>query len=259
MRHYSFTRYLLANLLMVAPFAIPTAQAQQAPEVLWHLTLGGSSDEFCLGLEISSQGHVLVVGSNNSTDGDIPTAYGLSDLVCANINGDGELVWIQTYGGSLSDGASHIRQGNDGSLTVIGATASNDGDIQDPGYGGADIWILSLDQSGDLQNQKRIGSSSWDYGCQTIATNDGGMVVLGATGIADGAITVNHGFDDFWIAKLDHDNNIVWQNAFGGSNLDTPYSMLNTQDGGYIIAGSHGQVMGMSRVTIRANSVTAGW
>jgi hypothetical protein len=61
-------------------------------------------------------------------------------------------------------------------------------------------------------------------------TSDGGYIV---TGEAD---AFNAG-DDIWVLKLRSAGDIEWQKAFGGSNSDYGYSIRQTSDGGYIVAG----------------------
>ena len=41
---------------------------------------------------------------------------------------------------------------------------------------------------------------------------------------------------DYWIVKLDANGNIVWQKSLGGS-ADDAYSIQQTTDGGFIVAG----------------------
>jgi len=62
-------------------------------------------------------------------------------------------------------------------------------------------------------------------------TLDGGYIFLGATGSA--SIPV-----DIWLVKTDSNGNIEWEKTFGGSDDDTGFSILQTREGGYIIAGS---------------------
>lgn len=44
--------------------------------------------------------------------------------------------------------------------------------------------------------------------------------------------------DDMWVVKLDSVGAISWQKSYGGSNQDQAYSIRQTTDGGYIVAGT---------------------
>ncbi len=50
-------------------------------------------------------------------------------------------------------------------------------------------------------------------------------------------MTGNHGSNDYWIVKLNSSGAIVWQKSLGGSATDNAYSIHQTSDGGYIMAG----------------------
>jgi hypothetical protein len=43
--------------------------------------------------------------------------------------------------------------------------------------------------------------------------------------------------DDYWIVKLDSVGNITWQKSLGGSGNDEAYTIQQTTDSGYIVAG----------------------
>ncbi len=42
---------------------------------------------------------------------------------------------------------------------------------------------------------------------------------------------------DVWILKLRPDGTVEWQKTYGGDNIDLAYSIRQTKDGGYIVAG----------------------
>ena len=55
-----------------------------------------------------------------------------------------------------------------------------------------------------------------------------------ASGDVTGTI---HGLTDYWVVKLDSAGNIVWQKLLGGSGNELAWSVQQTGDGGYIVAG----------------------
>lgn len=47
----------------------------------------------------------------------------------------------------------------------------------------------------------------------------------------------SNGSFDYWMVKTDASGNIQWQNSIGGSDNDALYSLKQTTDGGFIMAG----------------------
>ena len=83
------------------------------------------------------------------------------------------------------------------------------------------------------------GGSYSDFWTFIQLTNDNGCIITGSSQSNDGNVTGNHGgFNDFWTIKLDSNGEIQWEKCYGGSGMDQPEVIRNTNDGGYIIAGS---------------------
>jgi len=134
------------------------------------------------------------------------------------------ILWEQTYGGSQDDRANSIIQTTDGGYVVAGYTSSK-------GAGGFDAWILKLDNQGNLLWDRTYGGSQDDRANSIIQTTDGGYVVAGYTS-SKGAGEV-----DAWIIRLDREGNKVWDRTYGGSHSDRANSLIQTTDGGYVVAG----------------------
>jgi hypothetical protein len=73
-------------------------------------------------------------------------------------------------------------------------------------------------------------SSSQFYAGQH--TSDGGAIAVGSTS------ETGSGGDDVLLVKFDASGNQTWAQTFGGPDTDVGYSVRQTADGGYIIAGS---------------------
>ena len=43
--------------------------------------------------------------------------------------------------------------------------------------------------------------------------------------------------NDMWVLKLDPSGNVSWQKTYGGSNVEKAYTIQQTTDGSYIVAG----------------------
>ncbi|MFI5134297.1 MAG: T9SS type A sorting domain-containing protein [Chitinophagales bacterium] len=89
-----------------------------------------------------------------------------------------------------------------------------------------------------IEWQKSFGGSNNDEARSIQQTTDNGFIVAGFSSSNNDDVTGNHNDNDFWIVKLDADGNLVWQKSLGGSASDQAYSIQQTTDGGYIVAGS---------------------
>ena len=91
---------------------------------------------------------------------------------------------------------------------------------------------------GNEQWDKTFGGSGWDVGFSVEQTSDGGYIVAGYTR------SCGAGGNDMWLIKTDAGGNKQWDKTFGGSGWDGAYSVEQTSDGGYIIAGWRGCYVG---------------
>lgn len=205
-------------------------------EMQWQKSLGGSHIDYAHDIRQTTDGGYIVVGQTASTDGDITINKGAHDYWIVKLNPSGVIQWQKTYGGSNVDIALSIQQTNDNGYIVLGDTSSTDGDVT-ANHGGCDFWIIKLDESGNIQWEKTLGGSGNDNPSMIKTTSDGGYVVAGFTESNDGDITLNHGAEDYWVAKLSATGDIQWQKSFGGSERDEANAIQQTNDGGYIVVG----------------------
>jgi hypothetical protein len=235
--------------------------------LLWQECFGGSGNDEFHSIILTSDGGYAIAGSTNSTDGDgqVSGKHGdntHTDAWVVKLNSAFDVQWQKCYGGSYDDNASAIIQTSDGGYLITGSTYSIDGDVSGKhDLYNADVWVVKIDPSGNLQWQKCLGGVGDEFGNSILETSDGGCIIAGMT------VTVNNGdvfglhIDtafisnpdpdhdgdkeieegngyDAWVVKLDSSHSIQWQHCYGGSKPDIAYSILNTDKGGYIFAGS---------------------
>ncbi len=111
--------------------------------------------------------------------------------------------------------------------------------------------IQSLSQNPDIVWTKSYGGSLEDFVKDINQTTDGGYILAGGTESSDGDVTINHGFWDAWILKLDPQGNMDWQKSYGGSVFEGVNAIIQTKDEGYLfvantesndgdVSGNHG-------------------
>lgn len=206
----------------------------------WQKTLGGTQDDYALCVQQTTDGGYIVAGYTNSTNGDVTGNHGDNDYWIVKLAATGDIVWQETLGGTANDKAYSIIQTTDLGYIVIGSTTSNNGDVT--GYhGGTDLWIVKLSSSGLIQWQKTLGGTNADFtfGSESIQqTKDGGYIVAGASASNNGDVTGVQGGSDYWIVKLTFTGVIEWQKTMGGTSSEAAYSIYQTAEGGYIVAGT---------------------
>lgn len=210
--------------------------------VEWKKSLGGSRVDGANDIIQTADGGYIIAGYTGSSDGDVIGNHGGNnaiDLWIVKLSNFGDIQWQKNFGGDRDEQAYSIQQTTDGGYIIAGTTNSLNGDVT--GTHGAidDYWVLKLSNTGDMQWQKTLGGSDWDWGYSITQTTDSGYIVAGGSRSSDGDITMSYGNNqfDFWIVKLNSVGNIQWQKSFGGTGGDIANCIRQTADSGYIVAG----------------------
>lgn len=212
-------------------------KADGSGTIEWQRSLGGSSYDIANSIAQTSDGGYIVAGYTESTDGDVTNNYGGSDYWVVKLNGSGMIEWERSLGGSGGEIARSIAQTSDGGYVVAGSSNSPDGDVTGS-IGGGDFWIVKLDAAGIIEWDRSLGGSAVDAAYSIVQTSDGGYVTAGYTVSTNGDVTTNHGSYDFWVVKLDANGILEWQRSLGGSSFERAQTIVQTTDGGYVVAGS---------------------
>ena len=138
--------------------------------------------------------------------------------------------WIsfeRTYGGPDFDYGRSVWQTSDGGYVVTGETHSF-------GVGWGDVYLLRLDSLGDTLWSRTFGGALYDCGRCVQETPDGGYIVVGETQ------SFGAGGNDVYLIRADSLGNTLWTQTYGGGDYECGYSVKETADGGYVVAGETG-------------------
>lgn len=186
-------------------------------EVLWNITLGGSSFDNGREIILSSDSSYLIVGETSSY------GSGWNDVWLMKIDPDGAVSWNKTYGGSMNDVGKSMRETDDG--YIMAGTSESFGDNLLEGY------IVKVDSEGELEWEETYGGTSDDYLESIEIFPDTGYLGVGYT-FSSGA-----GESDVWLFSISPSGDSIDETFYGGALHDRMYKVIPTSDDGYILAG----------------------
>jgi hypothetical protein len=187
----------------------------------WQYAYSTGVNCYLRSVQETSDGGYIAAGHMN------PSVIGGYDLLILKLNSIGLIEWQRYYGGVQDDWANSVEQTVDGGYFVAGYTGSFGG-------GGWDLWAMRLDSIGDIQWERTYGGSGDDWASSAQQTSDGGYIVAGYTD------NFGAGFSDFWVLKLSPLGVIEWQAPYGGVGDDAAFSVSQTDDFGFVVAGATG-------------------
>jgi hypothetical protein len=154
-----------------------------------------------------------------------------SNAYLIKTDASGDTLWTKTYDPGTGWYGSSVQQTTDGGYIV--ATS-----CPDPGGSGYyDAYLVKTDASGNTVWSNIYGTgyykTSNSFGYSVRQTSDGGYIVAGITNYLDGA----HDSGDVYLVKTNSQGDSLWTKSYGGTKIDWGYSVRQTSDGGYIVAG----------------------
>lgn len=194
-------------------------RTDSAGDSLWTRTYGGLGDDCGESIRLTYDGGYIIAGNRYSF------VTGSSDVYLIKTDEDGDTLWTKTYGGKDNDRGFGVLQTPDSGYVIAGRTESF-------GTGAYDVYLIRTDPTGDTVWTRTYGGINNDYGYSLDQTSDSGFIVAGHTR------SFGSGNWDIYLIKTDIDGNAIWEKTYGNLDIDEAFSVKETSDGGYIIAGA---------------------
>ena len=204
----------------------PSATPEPDP-IVFDIPFGGSGTDQGIGINLTADGGFILVGFTT------PEGRTDQDVYLVRTDGDGRMLWSQTYGGEADDSGWAVLETEDGGFILAGFTNSF-------GAGGTDVYVIRTDASGQALSEHTFGGTGDDIAWALI-TVDGGYLLAGETS------SMGSGQTDAYFIRLDHQGGVLWEQAYGGSRVDRVFSARQTADGGFVAAGVSNSFNGTDR------------
>lgn len=211
--------------------------------IIWEKNFGFSgSDQASKAFQTSDGGYFITgyfdVSASGGAGNDLNKGalHGVGEYWGIKLKADGSTQWRRYFGGSNNDRSYDALETADGGFLMTGTSESEDYDKTDF-KGSYDYWAVRLTATGDLLWTKSFGGEEIDNSYASIKTDDGNYIMVGDSRSADQDVTNPRGNADAWMVKFDDNGNKIWQKSFGGLQFDTAHSIVQRNNGDYILSG----------------------
>ena len=234
--------YILAGETHSAPLAIPASGEEQREGdpsqsdfwliktdadgmVEWERSFGNSEQSLTLASEETSDvahsvrqtrdGGYVLAGNSSGSSG--------TGVWLLRTSSDGNLLWSRNPGVAADAVAHDVVQTADEGFTIAGSAVSVSR--------GSDAILIKTDSDGDTIWTRSFGGEYNDEARSLILTSDGGYALSGFSW------SYGAGLSDFWLVKVNEEGRQEWERTFGGVARESAHSVVQTGDGGYVLAG----------------------
>jgi hypothetical protein len=219
---------------------------------VWSKTIGGSKNDYGTSIIATNDGNFIISGYTESSDGIVPSNFGLHDFLVVKINSSGDVIWSKNYGFSGHDHAHKIIQTSDGGYFVVGFSeysgiegsggTQNNGEGHEIGHkgvlhGSGEFIGVKINSQGEFMWYRYFGGTQNDRVNDVVEANDGGFLMVGFSESSDFDINDNKGSYDFWVVKLQSNGSLAWKHNYGGSGIDQAFGVVKTNNNSYLIVG----------------------
>lgn len=159
--------------------------------------------------------------------GERRTGVGFSNVLLQRLDSLGNMEWMQLHGGAFQSKAYSVKQTTDSGFVLTGS-------VSDANYDQF-VYLLKTDSNGDTIWNKILSDPSYflGYGRDVIQTDDGGFLI-----VADGLFYSTDTSTIIYAIKTDSNGDTIWTRKYELYEGAYAHEVQQTQDGGYIIAGS---------------------
>jgi len=193
----------------------------------WSLSWGGNASDVAYSARETRDGGFMAAGwtMNYYTIENGTLSFVSPDALLIKTDSGGNIEWNRTYGGPNTDEQfACVQQTFDGQYIAAGYTNSS-------GTGSCDFWLVKIGSDGSMIWSRTFGGLDDDYAYSVQQTSDDGYVIAGST------YSAGDSSPDYLVVKTDSNGNEEWRKVIGTDDTDQGQAIIETKDGGYVVAG----------------------
>ena len=210
--------------------------------ILWQKAYGGTDeDDACNIIDNGDGTYILTAYSKSDSSGTkTENSRGDFDYWIIKIDGEGNVLWDKTIGGSGLDMVNSAILGENNSIYLVGYSESPaSGEKTEDGYGLGDCWVVKLDGSGNFLWDKTLGGDDMDVGDKIVKNGSYFYISCSSHSDSSGTKTENsRGYSDYWIIKIDENGNLLRDKTIGGTGYDSETGIYIDDDGNLFVVGA---------------------
>jgi hypothetical protein len=206
--------------------------------VEWRRFYGNVNSDQATSMQTSSDGNLIIAGNTETAD----SSY---QMYALKMTFNGDTIWTRNYGGADWDFCRQVVALPDGGFALFGQTYTS---------GDADFSLIRINSDGEQLWTKTYGGSLEESGESIALATDGGFYLAGHTK------SFGEGMNDMYVVRTDANGDAIWTETFGGPLEDVCYSVAETIDLGYVLAGgTENNTAGISDMVIRKENAADTW
>jgi PKD repeat protein len=205
---------------------------------------GGSAQMNCI--RSDSYGNIYATGIFSGTinyKGHILTSAGYYDTFIAKYSNDGDLLWIKSYGGTLSEVTWKMEIDTNENIFILGDFVGTIyfEDLELTALERQDIFIVKLNSSGIPQWAKSAGTTNDDYATNIGVDKSGECFITGYYNgtmfFDDQSITSVNEQDDIYLAKYDTSGVLKWLKSYGTTSRELGINLTSDENNNIFLTG----------------------